>query len=174
MITVTVTSQLGYRSDPMTGKKTWHNGTDYAMPSGTPVMSVGAGKIVGVYLDDPLTGTAVVVDHRPTLPLMSSYLHLSGLRLPDGRILNGATSAQDQARLAESLKGRSVARGEMLGLSGGAKGQWGAGKSTGPHLHLRLKEWTGIDWVDVESLGRIDWTGVNLQVRNHGPRRVSP
>ena len=176
MITVQVNSLVGPRRDPVTGAaKAWHNGTDYGMPSGTPIMAVEAGKIIGVWLNDPLNGTALVIDHRPGLPLLSSYVHLSGIRLPDGSILNGAVPAAHAQQLVDTLvKGRSVGRAEMIGLSGGKPGEWGAGKSIGPHLHLRLKEWNGKAWVDVESVDRIDWTGVNLQRRDHGPARSTP
>lgn len=163
---VSVNSRLGWRTDPHTGVRTWHNGTDYGMPVGTPVVAIEAGTIVAIWLNDPTNGTALTVDHRPGLPLMTSYVHLSGLWMPDGQILNAATPAEIQQRWVKELKGRRVRRGEILGLSGGRAGQWGAGKSTGPHLHLTMKEYSGTGWVAVESLDRIDWTGVTLVTRD--------
>lgn len=166
MHTVTVNSLVGWRVDPHTGLRTWHNGTDYGMPVGTPITALEEGTIVGVWLDDRTNGTALAVDHRPGLPLMTSYVHLSGIWMPDGRILNAATPAALREDWRQGLKGRHVRRGELIGLSGGRTGEWGAGKSTGPHLHLTMKEYSGTAWVPVESLDRIDWTGVTLLFRD--------
>ena len=35
-------------------------------------------------------------------------------------------------------KGDKVTKGQLIGLSGGAKGEKGAGNSTGPHLHFEI------------------------------------
>lgn len=49
--------------------------------------------------------------------------------------------------------GARVEAGQVIARTGGAKGTWGAGFSTGPHLHWGVK--TGAGWVDPATLGPI-------------------
>ena len=41
-----LSSRFGVRTDPFTGKDSWHNGIDYAGPRGTEILSLGAGVVV--------------------------------------------------------------------------------------------------------------------------------
>lgn len=164
MITLTVTSLVGRRVNPVTGRPHEHTGTDYAAPQGTPITPVEDGVIRKVWLDDPTNGTAITVDHAPR-GLRSSYLHLSALRLPDGSVLDVTMPRDERIRRAPELLGARVWRNQVMAWSGGMPGAWGAGRSTGPHLHLQLLEWDGNSWRVAESLDRIDWTGVNLLSR---------
>lgn len=53
-------------------------------------------------------------------------------------------------------KGDKVRRGDFLALSGGTPGTPGAGRSTGPHIHCKLR----IDGTEVNPLGPLVlWTG---------------
>ena len=87
----------------------FHTGIDFAVPTGTPVKSVGPGTVVtagnqGAY------GNAVIVkmsDGRFTL-----YAHLNALDVKTGQ---------------------SVTGGQRLGLSGAT------GNVTGPHLHFEAR-----------------------------------
>ncbi|MGY0020723.1 peptidoglycan DD-metalloendopeptidase family protein [Streptomyces sp. cg35] len=87
----------------------FHTGVDFAVPTGTPVKSVGPGTVVtagnqGAY------GNAVIVkmsDGRFTL-----YAHLNSLDVKTGQ---------------------SVTGGQRLGLSGAT------GNVTGPHLHFEAR-----------------------------------
>ena len=111
--TLRITSPFGIRVHPITGERRHHNGLDLALPQGTPIRPLAPGRVVRIYLDDPLNGTAARVDHGGGWG--SSYVHLSALYVQPGDLV-------DPSR--------------PLGLSGGAPGSWGAGRSTGPHLHL--------------------------------------
>lgn len=72
-----------------------------------------AGRVAKIWLDDPTRGTAVLLAHGNGLT--TAYLHLSRVYV---------------------VLGQHVAIGQVLGLSGGQRGAWGAGRSTGPHLHF--------------------------------------
>jgi murein DD-endopeptidase MepM/ murein hydrolase activator NlpD len=86
-----------------------HQGIDYAVPSGTPVVALNRGTAL---LARPLffEGNCVVLDHGQGL--LSLYMHLSKLELKEG----------DQ-----------VAKGQEIALSGGT------GRATGPHLHIAVR-----------------------------------
>ncbi|MEM7050550.1 MAG: M23 family metallopeptidase [Acidobacteriota bacterium] len=86
-----------------------HTGTDYAIPTGTPVLAVEAGEVVLVG-EHFFSGLAVYVDHGHGLVSMS--FHLS----------EAAVEA-----------GSEVAKGDTVAKVGST------GRSTGPHLHLGLR-----------------------------------
>jgi murein DD-endopeptidase MepM/ murein hydrolase activator NlpD len=110
-----VSSPFGPRVHPTTGRVRHHGGLDLALPQGTPLRPIASGRVVRVWVDDPTEGTGVVLDHGGGWT--STYLHLSELRVTPGAWLTPASP---------------------LGRSGGAPGTWGAGRSTGPHLHLAV------------------------------------
>ncbi|MYW69988.1 peptidoglycan DD-metalloendopeptidase family protein [Streptomyces sp. SID8379] len=87
----------------------FHTGVDFAVPTGTPVKSVGPGAVV-VAGNQGAYGNAVIVkmdDGRFTL-----YAHLTSL---------------------DVRTGQSVTGGQRLGLSGAT------GNVTGPHLHFEAR-----------------------------------
>lgn len=96
------------RRHPVTGRVTPHNGTDFPMPIGTPVLSTGDGVVTRVS-NHPFAGKYVEIRHGGDYT--TRYLHLN-------RIL--------------VRQGQSVKRGERIALSGNT------GRSTGPHLHFEL------------------------------------
>jgi murein DD-endopeptidase MepM/ murein hydrolase activator NlpD len=86
-----------------------HLGLDYAVPSGTPVRAINAGRVVlaqQLYFE----GGFIVIDHG--LGLMSLYLHLSDFKVKPGD---------------------DVVAGQVIAASGGS------GRATGPHLHLAVR-----------------------------------
>lgn len=86
-----------------------HEGLDYAVPQGTPVLALNAGTVLlaqSLYFE----GNCVVLDHGQGL--MTLYLHLSEFKVKAGD---------------------HVERGQELGLSGGT------GRATGPHLHVAVR-----------------------------------
>lgn len=91
-----------------------HNGVDFRAATGTPVMAMADGKIMGVG-DTDLTcygasfGKFVFIEYENGLS--STYGHLS---------------------LIKAKEGNKVKRGEVVGYSGNT------GHSTGPHLHVSL------------------------------------
>ncbi|TWO65027.1 M23 family metallopeptidase [Caenimonas sedimenti] len=105
-----VTSGFKMRFHPIRHAWTQHRGVDYGSPVGTPVRSVGEGKVqfagwMGGY------GNVVQVDHGRGDSTL--YAHLSRI---------------------DVRPGAAVARGQRLG----AVGQ--TGWATGPHLHFEFRE----------------------------------
>ncbi|EGQ9170415.1 peptidoglycan DD-metalloendopeptidase family protein [Vibrio cholerae] len=96
------------RLHPVTKRVAPHNGTDFAMPIGTPVYTSGDGVVV-MTRNHPYAGNYVVIQHGNTY--MTRYLHLSKILVK---------------------KGQKVSRGQRIGLSGNT------GRVTGPHLHYEL------------------------------------
>ncbi|MGF1708791.1 peptidoglycan DD-metalloendopeptidase family protein [Enterovibrio baiacu] len=96
------------RKHPVTGRVSPHNGTDFAVPTGTPVVSTGDGVVVMVR-NHPYAGKYVVVDHGNQF--RTRYLHNSKILV---------------------RKGQRVTRGQRIALSGRS------GRVTGPHIHYEL------------------------------------
>jgi murein DD-endopeptidase MepM/ murein hydrolase activator NlpD len=104
-----VSSPFGWRTHPISGKRSLHTGIDIPAPSGTALHSVGAGEVIyagwyGGY------GNAVVIDHGKGVSTL--YAH--------------------QSRLAVS-EGQTVTQNQIIGYVGST------GFSTGPHLHFEVR-----------------------------------
>ncbi|KAB1458221.1 peptidoglycan DD-metalloendopeptidase family protein [Vibrio panuliri] len=97
-----------HRKHPVTGRVAPHNGTDWATPVGTPIVSTGDGVVV-MTRKHPYAGNYVVIQHGSTYK--TRYLHLSKILV---------------------RKGQKVTRGQRIGLSGKS------GRVTGPHIHYEL------------------------------------
>jgi murein DD-endopeptidase MepM/ murein hydrolase activator NlpD len=112
--------------DPVSGRMTGrygedrgnhrHAGVDYAVPVGTGIKSAAAGTVVTVG-QLPGYGNVVIVDHGGGTT--TRYAHLSKFLVS---------------------KGQAVGQGDIIGLSGGARGAPGAGNSEGPHLHYEVRQ----------------------------------
>lgn len=98
-----------------------HSGVDIRtlindVPSnGLPVRAAASGIIIKVINNGRYTGNAVYISHGD---LMTIYLHLSRI---DVKVDN------------------FVVIGQQIGLTGGMPGTYGAGLSTGPHLHFEVR-----------------------------------
>ncbi|WP_457683882.1 peptidoglycan DD-metalloendopeptidase family protein [Vibrio alfacsensis] len=99
------------RLHPVTGRVAPHNGTDWAVPVGTPVEATGDGTVI-MTRKHPYAGNYVVIEHGNKYK--TRYLHLSKILVK---------------------KGQKVSRGQRIGLSGKT------GRVTGPHLHYELIEY---------------------------------
>ena len=97
------------RKHPMTGAIHPHNGTDFAIPVGTPVLSTGDGIVTRVR-HHKYAGLYIEIDHGNNFT--TRYLHLSK---------------------ALVTRGEHVSRGKQIALSGNT------GRTTGPHLHFELR-----------------------------------
>ncbi len=109
-----VSSGFSYsRKHPVTGKRRPHTGVDYAAPTGTPVFSIGDGKVVsaGYGTCGAHGGHAVKIRHNSVYT--TAYLHLS-------RYASGVRA------------GTRVRQGQVIGYVGST------GQSTGPHLDFRV------------------------------------
>jgi len=101
-----------------------HFGVDYAAPVGTPVLSVGDGKVISVTTENG-SGKTVKIQHNSVYS--TAYLHLS--------------------RFGEGIsRGVFVKQSQIIGYVGSS------GLSTGPHLDFRFyKNGSPVDPLKVEA-----------------------
>ena len=108
-----ITSPFGNRIHPITEQKTFHSGIDIACPQETAIRAPLDGVVINAWNDTKNGGgLSLKIDCGE---LTFGFCHLSGL---------------------EVKKGDEFERGEIIAYSGGTPKTYGAGKSTGPHLHL--------------------------------------
>ncbi|OCG04643.1 murein DD-endopeptidase MepM [Gilliamella sp. wkB112] len=96
------------RLHPITGQVTPHNGVDFAVSRGTPVLSVGNGEVV-IAKYSGSAGNYIAIRHGRQY--MTTYMHLDKILVKSGQ---------------------QVKQGDKIALSGNT------GRSTGPHLHFEL------------------------------------
>ncbi|TVP87636.1 MAG: hypothetical protein EA348_12590 [Pseudomonadaceae bacterium] len=96
------------RRHPITRRVAPHNGVDFAMPVGTPVLTTGDG-IVSRTGNHPYAGKYVEIEHQGAFK--TRYLHLHRI---------------------EVRRGQQVERGQRIAQSGNT------GRTSGPHLHYEL------------------------------------
>ena len=105
-----LSSSYGMRKHPILGYNKMHRGTDFAAPSGTPIMASGAGKITRARWCGG-GGNCVKIKHNSTYETI--YAHMKSF--------------------ARGIKeGRRVKQGQIIGYVGST------GLSTGPHLHYEV------------------------------------
>lgn len=92
-----------------------HAGIDIAVPVGTPVRADASGVIVEAGTL-PGYGNVIFIDHGAGT--ISRLAHLSQINVAKGAFVN---------------------QGDIIGLSGGARGAAGAGNSQGPHVHYEVR-----------------------------------
>ena len=105
-----VSSGFGWRNDPITGKKQFHEGLDIAAPKGTPIRAVLPGKVSFSGIKQGY-GNIIIVNHGQGLSTL--YGHASRLLAPVGA---------------------PVQAGAVIGEVGST------GRSTGPHLHFEITQ----------------------------------
>ena len=106
---VAITDSYGYRTHPVTGKKTtWHNGVDLAAGAGTAIYATKSGTVTTALRSD-IWGNYVVINHGDGFS--SLYAHMQGLIVKAGDY---------------------VKQGQTIGYVGST------GLSTGPHLHFTI------------------------------------
>ena len=104
-----LSSVYGYRSDPMSGRRTMHKGVDFAMKPGNPVYATGDGVVESVSFEFFGYGNSLLIDHG--FGYKTRYAHMKSIGV---------------------VEGMKVKRGECVGQSGNS------GKSSGPHLHYEV------------------------------------
>jgi len=102
-------SNFGWRIDPFTGQKSFHEGIDFPADVGTPIVAAASGKVIFADVH-PQYGKMVEIDHGNGL--VSRYAHASVLLVKEGEMV---------------VRGQQVAR---VGATG---------RSTGPHLHFEVR-----------------------------------
>lgn len=103
-----LSSDFGWRRDPITAENRFHKGIDLAAPRGTPVLSSAEGTVVFSGWQGG-HGNTVVIRH------------------PDGYETRYSHNAQNLVR-----EGDRVGQGDMIARVGST------GRSTGPHLHFEV------------------------------------
>ncbi len=103
-----VTSNFGYRENPVTHKYGFHSGIDLSAPEGTPIYAAYAGRVSEVSYSDA-RGNYIILDHGNGVRTV--YCHCSAVTAPDGANLKS---------------------GEVIALVGAT------GQTTGPHLHFEI------------------------------------
>jgi murein DD-endopeptidase MepM/ murein hydrolase activator NlpD len=105
-----LSSKFGMRKHPIDGFNKMHRGTDFAAPSGTPIMASGSGIIKRARWCGG-GGNCIKIKHNSTYETV--YAHLKNF--------------------ARGIKeGKRVKQGQIIGYVGST------GKSTGPHLHYEV------------------------------------
>ena len=87
-----LTSYYGYRNDPFTGRRQFHNGLDIAASWGTPLYTAMAGTVVGTGFD-PVSGNYIVISHHSGY--RSFYGHLDTIRVKTGQRLQAGQRIGD-------------------------------------------------------------------------------
>jgi len=105
-----LSSSFGKRKHPILGYNKLHTGTDFAAPSGTPIMASGSGTVTRAKWCGG-GGNCIKIKHNSTYETI--YAHMKSF--------------------AKGMKiGRKVRQGEVIGYVGST------GMSTGPHLHYEV------------------------------------
>ena len=102
-----VSSEFGWRTDPLNGKKAFHEGLDIAYPSGTKIHAVSGGVVTSVVYSKTGYGHHVRVDCGNGVTVL--YAHCSKILV---------------------TKGQSISTGQAIAEVGAT------GRVTGAHLHL--------------------------------------
>jgi murein DD-endopeptidase MepM/ murein hydrolase activator NlpD len=105
-----ITSQVGWRLDPIQGSPRFHRGTDIAAPEGTAVHAVEGGIVVESGLKGSF-GNAVVIATDSGRRMLYAH-NMANLVRPGDRVRQGDTIAQ-------------------VGSTG---------RATGPHVHFEVME----------------------------------
>ena len=105
-----LSSSFGMRKHPILGYNKMHRGTDFAAPSGTPIMASGSGTVTRARWCGG-GGNCVKIKHNSTYETI--YAHMRAF--------------------AKGIReGKKVKQGQIIGYVGST------GLSTGPHLHYEV------------------------------------
>ena len=103
-----LSSRYGRRTDPFTGKPSWHKGVDFAGKRGSEIVSVAAGVVVS---SGTRYGYGLLVEINHGNGFLTRYAH----------------NESSQVRV-----GDIVSRGQVIARMGSS------GRSTGPHVHFEV------------------------------------
>ncbi len=109
-----ITSPFGYRTDPITGESSFHDGVDIAAPESTAILAAADGVVVTANRTDSWGGSYgyyVLIQHDETYETL--YAHCSEVLVKAGQ---------------------EVEQGDIIALVGST------GNSTGNHLHFEVRE----------------------------------
>lgn len=110
-----ITSPFGRRTSPTSGASTNHNGIDIATPMRTPILAPADGTI-GYVVRNEAGGLQVAIDIK-NLDIRVGFAHLDESLVRNGQVVH---------------------KGDIIAYTGNS------GRSTGPHLHLTVKNSFGM------------------------------
>jgi len=106
-----ITSGFGSRSDPFSGRRSFHNGIDISAVQGTPVKACAEGEVIFSGWKDGY-GNLIVLKHK-----------------------NGYISVYGHNSVLKKTEGDIISRGDIIALSGMT------GAVTGAHLHFEIQKY---------------------------------
>jgi murein DD-endopeptidase MepM/ murein hydrolase activator NlpD len=108
------TSPFGWRTDPFTGERRFHTGSDFAAADGTPIYAVADGRVTVAEFSGGYGGLIVIEHTVGGERVASAYAHMwqSGIHVTPGQL---------------------VTAGQHIGDVGSS------GRSTGAHLHFEIR-----------------------------------
>ena len=112
-----ISSEYGWRKNPVAGVNKLHAGTDFAAPGGTPIYAAASGYVQVAGWSSGGYGNYVIIYHG---------------KMSDG---NQYSTLYGHMRSVATSAGKYVQQGEIIGYVGST------GNSTGNHLHLEV--WKG-------------------------------
>ena len=109
-----------------------HDGVDLAAVD-EPIKSLADGTVIATYNDKYPCGGTIVIQHSDGYT--TGFCHMQKINVEAGQ---------------------KVKQGDVIGISGGGKGDPGKGRSTGKHLHLTIRK----NGTPVDPMQFIDKDGV--------------
>ena len=103
-----MSSKYGWRNDPFHGKRSWHNGVDFAGKDGGDVVATAAGVVIW-------SGER------------KGYGHLIEIEHGDGYVTRYGHNKENLVKAGDVVK-----KGELIALMGST------GRTTGPHVHFEV------------------------------------
>lgn len=112
-----ISCRFGPRRAPVSGASRFHGGIDIRCRQGSLVYAPFGGRVTRVWLDAVHGGGLSVRINCSDVQV--GLCHLSRTHVSEGQ---------------------AVTPGQLVASSGGTPGTYGAGRSTGPHLHLAVRQ----------------------------------
>ncbi|WP_188454124.1 murein hydrolase activator EnvC family protein [Virgibacillus oceani] len=115
---ISVSSNFGWRTHPVTGQRSFHGGVDLVAPVGTPIYASASGVAMTGNLDGSYGNHVLVVSIIDGVKYTTLYAHMSSFAVGNGQ---------------------AVQQGDVIGYVGLT------GRTTGAHLHFELHKggWIG-------------------------------
>jgi murein DD-endopeptidase MepM/ murein hydrolase activator NlpD len=103
-----MSSGFGYRTDPFTGKRSFHRGLDFVSPKGSDVLAVAAGVVT-------FSGK------------LANYGYMVEIDHGNGLVTRYGHNTENLVAVGDAIQ-----KGEVIALVGST------GRSTAPHVHLEV------------------------------------
>lgn len=132
--TTATSSPFGWRI--LRGEENWHEGLDFPVAQGTPIMSVAPGTVVAAGVDKSY-GQYIKIRHEVEIDEPDEDEDEEDLEPYQGREVFYTFYAHLSAVYV--FVGEAIMTHEQIALSGGDPNKHFAGNSTGAHLHIEIR-----------------------------------